>query len=264
MAYLKNITHSYFFVCCIVFWDNRNVILLKINIYMGQIIMTVEAINWAEGNVGHVNVRLNSGSCQIDWGDGHISNCRTSGYKEQPEWLYCLHAYPHSCKATQERFNIIISSDSDNIIGIMADSGDMDVVDIDIRGCQSLVYFEASFLIAHFDLTNNPGIQVMNLRGEACALADFSNSRELRELYFGYAGGERCGDVKILNLTKCNKLEYLECRHADHLTHIAISNQSVLKEFVYDENTPLSEKSLEIIKRIIERNEGKIIKLNDK
>ena len=58
---------------------------------MGQIIMTVEAINWTEGNVGHVHVCLNGGSCRIDWGDGLITNCRTSVHKKQPEWLVPLH-----------------------------------------------------------------------------------------------------------------------------------------------------------------------------
>ena len=64
-------------------------------------------------------------------------------------------------------------------------------------------------------------------------------------------------------MTQCNKLEYLECCHAYCLAHIAISNQSALKEFVYDENTPLNEKSLEIMKRIIERNGGEITKYSD-
>ena len=230
---------------------------------MGQIIMTVEAINWTEGNVGHVHVCLNGGSCRIDWGDGHITNCRTSMHEEQPEWLYDLHIYPSSCKAAHERFDIFISSDRDNIVGIMADSGDMDVVNIDISGCQSLVYFEASYLIDHFDLTTNPGIRSMDLKGEACGLADFSNSTELKELYFGYTGGGRHKTGKILNLTKCNKLECLECCHAYELTHIAISNRSALKKLVFDDHTPLSDKPLEIIKRIVERNGGEIVKIND-
>lgn len=231
---------------------------------MGQIIMTVEAINWTEGNVGHIHVCLNGGSCRIDWGDGHISTCCASMYVKQPEWLYYLYVYPNGCKATQERFDIVISSDSDNIVGIMADSGDMDVADIDISGCQSLVHFEASYLIDHFDLTTNPGILNMNLKGEACGLADFSNSTELKELYYCFTGGGGRHDAKAkLDLTKCDKLEYLECCYAHELTHIAISNRSALKKLVFDENTPLSDKSIEIIKRIVERNGGEIVKIND-
>ena len=63
--------------------------------------------------------------------------------------------------------------------------------------------------------------------------------------------------MKKLDLAKCDKLEYLDCRCAHSLTHIAISNRSSLKKFEYDDNTPLSGKYLEIIKRIIERNNVK-------
>lgn len=227
---------------------------------MGQIIMTVEAINWTGGDMGSVSVCLSGGSCRIDWGDGHISKLRTSMHKEQPEWLGDAHFYPSNCKAARERFNIIISSNSDNIVGIWADSGEMDIANIDISGCQSLVHFAASYLIDHFDLTTNPGIQSMDLKGEACGLADFSNSAELKELYFCNTGGGRHETGKILDLTKCDKLEYLECCHAYELTHIAISNRSALKKLVFDEHTPLSDKSLEIIKRIVERNGGEIVK----
>lgn len=230
---------------------------------MGQIIMTVEGINWTEGDVGHVHVCLNGGSCRIDWGDGHISKCRTNVYEKRPEWLYDSHIYPRGCQETQERFDIVISSDSDNIVGILANSGDMDVVNIDIHGCQSLTYFKASYLIDHFNLATNPGIRNIRLEGKACGLADFSNSTELKELYFGYTGGGRHKAGKILNLTKCDKLEYLECFHAHELTHIAISNRSALKKLVFDEHTPLSDKSIEIIKRIVERNGGEIVKIND-
>lgn len=227
---------------------------------MGQIIMTVKAIDWTEGNVGHVMAYLNGGSCRIDWGDGCAQSLQTDKCNNQPEVLYVLHAYPQRSKAAGELFNIIITSDEDNIVGIRASSGEMDVDDIDIRSCQSLEYFEASYLIRHFDLGGNPSIKKIYLTGEACSIADFSNNTELRELYFGYTGGGRYDAPKILDLTKCDKLEYLECCHAYNLTHIAISNQSSLKEFVYDENTPLNEKSFAIIKRIIERNGGKITK----
>jgi len=231
---------------------------------MGQIIMTVKAIDWTEGNVGHVGVCLNGGSCRIDWGNGRTSTCCTSMYEKQPEWLGGMYVYPNSCKAAQKRFDIKISSDSDNIVGIMADSGDMDVEDIDISGCQSLVYFKASYLIDHFDLTTNLGILSINLKGEACGLADFSNSTELRELYYCFTGGDGRHEAKAkLDLTKCDKLEYLECCYAHELTHIAISNRSALKKLVFDENTPLSDKSIKIIKRIVERNGGEIVKINN-
>lgn len=40
---------------------------------MGTIRMTVKAIDWTQGDVGHVSVALRGGSCRIDWGDGASS-----------------------------------------------------------------------------------------------------------------------------------------------------------------------------------------------
>ena len=215
---------------------------------MGQIVMTVRAIDWSQGNVGHVHVLLDGGSCRIYWGDGHETRLETGMFTEQPELLYAYHVYPIRCKEAGTCYDIIISSDEDNIVGINADSGDMNVDDIDIRECQSIRYFNASHLISHFDLTGNPGIWQVDLAGEACAIADFSNSKELKTLYYRFASGGR----KKLDLSKCDNL----------LEHIAISNRSALKNFVYDDLSPLKAKSLEVIQRIVERNGG-VIEYND-
>ena len=66
--------------------------------------------------------------------------------------------------------------------------------------------------------------------------------------------------MKRLDLSKCNELEYLECHYAHGLTDIVISNRSALKELVYDDNTPLSDRTLRVVRRIIERNGGEIIR----
>ena len=91
----------------------------------------------------------------------------------------------------------------------------------------------------------------MELQGKACALADFSNSSELRELSveYGDAGFTR------LDLTGCDKLETLNCRLNNHLTRIAISNRSALKEVVY-ESTPLVGRCLEVLDRIVVHQNG--------
>ena len=162
--------------------------------------------------------------------------------------------YPESIRKDEDRFVIIIFSDSDNITGILASRGEMQVEYIDISGCQSLSYFHASWLIDHFDLRTNPGIKRVHLQGEACAIADFSNSRELIELSVEY------GDKTFtkLDLTGCDRLETLYCNYNHHLTRIAISNRSALKEFVYGA-TPLDSRSLEVLNMIIVcRNSGTI------
>lgn len=214
---------------------------------MGQIIIKARALDWTEGNVGHVHVRLDGGTCKVDWGDGHTSGLAARGL----EWVTADHVYPEGSRKSGDRFYIVISSCSENITGILASRGDMQVEDIDISGCQSLTYFHASWLIDHFDLRKNPGIRKIELQGKACALADFSNSRELREL------SVECGDDSFtrLDLTGCDKLETLNCRLNNHLTRIAISNRSALKEVVY-ESTPLVGRCLEVLDRIVVRQNG--------
>ena len=214
---------------------------------MGQIIIKARALDWTEGNVGHVHVQLDGGTCKVDWGDGHTSSLTARG----PEWVTADHVYPESSRKSGDRFYIVISSCSRNITGILASLGEMQIEDIDISECQSLGYFHASWQIDHFDLRTNPGIRKVELRGKACDLADFSNNRELRELNIGY--GE--DNFTRLDLTGCDKLETLNCRCNYHLARIAISNRSVLKEVVY-ESTPLEGRCLDILDRIVVRQNG--------
>lgn len=214
---------------------------------MGQIIIKARALDWTEGNVGHVHVRLDGGTCKVDWGDGHTSGLAARGL----EWVTADHVYPEGSRKSGDRFYIVISSCSENITGILASRGEMQVEDIDMSRCQSLTYFYASWQIDHFDLRTNPGIMKVELRGKACAIADFSNSRELREL------SVECGDDSFtrLDLMGCDKLETLNCRLNNHLTRIAISNRSALKEVVY-ESTPLVGRCLEVLDRIVVRQNG--------
>ena len=88
-------------------------------------------------------------------------------------------------------------------------------------------------------------------QGRGCTIADFSNSRELRKLSveYGDAGFTR------LDLTGCDKLETLNCRLNNHLTRIAISNRSALKEVVY-ESTLLEGRCLDVLDRIVVRQNG--------
>ena len=39
--------------------------------------MTVKAIDWTQGDVGHVAVALRDGTCRIDWGDGRTSSVKS-------------------------------------------------------------------------------------------------------------------------------------------------------------------------------------------
>lgn len=220
---------------------------------MGQIIMTIRAINWIGGNCGCLGVYLNKGSCKIDWGDGCMSTILA---RTENEFTGASHLYARPSKKAGSQFDIIITSNSNNnVVGLIAGSGEMNVDNVDISGCQTLKYFSADWLISRFDLKTNPGIEKIHLSG-ACEIADFSGSTELRELKF------TCNyKVSTLDLSKCDQLEYLDCSTAQDLTDIKIGNRCALKKIIYNDCTPLNYRTLEILNRIVvDKNGGEIIK----
>ena len=82
--------------------------------------MTVKAIDWTEGDVGKIHVKLKRGSCRIDWGDGKS----TSLFTYTQDWVSANHQYPSRCKVSGEMYEITISSLEDNITGFRVSSGD--------------------------------------------------------------------------------------------------------------------------------------------
>ena len=47
--------------------------------------MTLRAINWTEGEVGHIHLRMRPGECRVDWGDGRSEVIRRCGLARGPE-----------------------------------------------------------------------------------------------------------------------------------------------------------------------------------
>ncbi|MBO8474132.1 MAG: hypothetical protein IAB91_02415, partial [Bacteroidetes bacterium] len=200
---------------------------------MGKITMTVRADSHPEyGNIADFRLMLNGGYCTVNWGDGSTTTHHAEGDEQ-----HIRHTYPQECLETEQTFGITISSDEDNIIGISIGNqfAYMNVKDIDISGCQSLLYFAAGS-IEHFDLTTNPGIRELELETEACWTADFSNSRELKKLSLNYAflGAPYDDILARIDLSKCCKLEILTCMHNLYM-EIVLPKHSALKEFVYSE-----------------------------
>ena len=145
--------------------------------------MTLRAINWTEGEVGHVHLRMRPGECRVDWGDGRsdILRATTEG------WYNVHHAYRESCKETEELFHISITASGDGLItGFVAGSGDMMVADVDLSGCPALEYLKADWLIERLDVTTNPGIKEMNLGGDAASLVDLSKFSVDYDEAFGF------------------------------------------------------------------------------
>ena len=219
-----------------------------------QIKMTVNTFGNDKftGYAGNVYVLLDGGSCHIDWGDGHASELHANG----TELLYGLHTYSPKCTSRQ----ITITSDKENIIGIIADDDNSicaHIEAIDISGCQSLKYFGTTS--DNFDISTNPGIKAIDLVQMPCPSLDFSNSNELESLFIQSCLGGR-EKVQQLDLTKCNKLEYLACYYNSELTDISVSDDSAMKTLIY-KKTPLSDSSLDRLRKVINRNGGEIRKL---
>lgn len=148
-------------------------------------------------------------------------------------------------------FEITISSLEDNITGFRVSSGDMMVADVDLSECQSLEYIYSSWLIEKLDITTNPEIKEIDVSGDAADLVDLSQSTGLESLKC------RFSKRKILNLSRCNRLVYLDCRNNHSLKKLAISNRSVIKDVLLYE-TELDESSMKYLEEAIERNEGEI------
>lgn len=209
--------------------------------------MTLRAINWTEGEVGHVHLRMRPGECRVDWGDGRSEEIRAT----TEDWYNVHHAYREICKETEELFHISITASGDGLItGFVAGSGDMMVADVDLSGCPALEYLKADWLIERLDVTTNPGIKEMNLGGDAASLVDLSCSRDLEKLEV------RCSKLKKLKLSRCDSLQELTLLCNLELSHVSVSNRSGLKSLKLIDTPLLSEKCLEYLDRALERNGG--------
>lgn len=121
------------------------------------------------------------------------------------------------------------------------------VTDLELRECQSLEYLSASYLIEKLDITTNPGIKEINVCGDAADLIDLSRSFGLERLICSFS------HRKSLNLSRCNKLTYLECEGNYDLKKLAVSNNSVLRTVLLGE-TELDVKSMKYLSETLKRN----------
>lgn len=103
------------------------------------------------------------------------------------------------------------------------------------------------------DITTNPEIKEIDVSGDAADLVDLSQSTGLERLKCRFC------KRKTLNLSRCNRLVYMDCRNNYSLKKLAISNRSLIKEVLLYE-TELDERSMKYLEESIERNKGEITK----
>lgn len=211
--------------------------------------MTVKAIDWTQGDVGHVSVALRGGSCRIDWGDGRTSSIRS---RTNDESMICAdHVYPRGCMKSSDIFEIIIISDNDNLIGFYSGCIDMEILKLDLKGCPELEKLILSGCVRDVTFRNNPNLKELDITGDAGVNMNFSNNKNLEILKL-----HSC-DMRKLDISKCDKLWYLDCGYS-RLQEIAVSNNSALTELIFWFECPLSQRSLYFIKRALERNNGEL------
>lgn len=217
---------------------------------MGQIIMTAQEPWPSEENfIGDIRVILSGGTCRIDWGDG-----ADLLYEADGKELHVQHTYLKKNPETEETYVIKIYSDEENITGIYAECGDLNVIDIDISHCRSLRYF-ASLSASHFDLRTNPELTKVDIEGDFYENADFSNSQNLKELSINltYAIG--------IDLSNCSRLEKFKCTAVLEPDKITLPKYFPLKEFTFDESIwwCFTKRQLKKIVSVIEHNGGKMV-----
>lgn len=87
------------------------------------------------------------------------------------------------------------------------------------------------------------------------AILDLTQNQDLEQLEIrGY-------DKERLDLSKCDKLWYLDCTSSG-MKEIAISNNSVLKEVIFWDHCPLNERSKRFINKVLALNDGSITIFN--
>ena len=211
--------------------------------------MTVKAIDWTQGDVGHVAVALRDGACRIDWGDGRTSSVKSRINDES--MIYADHVYPRGCKKSSDIYEIIITSDNDNIIGFYSGCFDMSILKLDIKGCPELEKLILSGSVRDVTFRNNPNLKELDITGDDGVDMNFSNNKNLEILKL-----HSC-DIRKLDISKCDKLWHLDCGYSK-LQEIAVSNNSALTELIFWYECNLSQKSQYFINKTLERNDGKL------
>ena len=215
--------------------------------------MTVKAIDWTQGDVGHVSVALRGGSCRIEWGDGHTSSIKAHPYEVLSQ--HVSHGYPSRCKKSGDVFEVVISSSGDNIMSFDTGCIDMAICEVDLSKCPELESLHLTGPVNKIDTRFNKSLKELSIHDAYEMILDLTQNQDLEQLEIrGY-------DKERLDLSKCDKLWYLDCG-SSRMKEIAISNNSVLKEIIFWDHCPLNERSMRFINKALTLNDGNITILN--
>lgn len=220
---------------------------------MGTIRMKIQALDWTMGEVGNVFIALKEGECMIDWGDGHTSVIQAHPREVYPQ--YVSHVYPSNCKSSGDIFDVVISSTEDNIVFLNTGCIDMAILELDISRCPELERLHLTGPVRKINTSCNKSLKELSIHDACEMILDLTQNQDLEQLEIrGY-------DKERLDLSKCDKLWYLDCG-SSRMKEIAISNNSVLKEVIFWDHCPLNERSMRFINKVLALNDGSITIFN--
>ncbi len=213
---------------------------------MEKIIAHIRPIDWTEGDVYGVHLRLAGTKpfATINWGDG----------KKDTYWgneIYSHHIYP---KDSSLYFIIEVEINADEILYADPCGGDVENILFDFSQAPST----REIGIQNFEnvIFDNPNLENLSMTIILGKEYDLSKCPNLRHLIFSPATGMGC---RKLDLSKCHKLESFSCWGylGPDLKNLIIANDAPLKEIDITGHD-LHHSCLAAIHRIIERNNGTI------
>ena len=189
----------------------------------------------------------------IDWGDGHTSVIQAHPREVYPQ--YVSHVYPSNCKSSGDIFDVVIRSTEDNIVFLNIGCIDMAILDLDISRCPELERLHLTGPVRKINTSCNKSLKELSIHDAYEMSLDLTQNQDLEQLEIrGY-------DKERLDLSKCDKLWYLDCG-SSRMKEIAISNNSVLKEVIFWDYCPLNERSMRFINKVLALNNGNITIFN--
>lgn len=214
---------------------------------MEKIIAHIRPIDWTEGDVYGVHLRLAGTKpfATIHWGDG----------KKDTYWgneIYSHHIYP---KDPSLYFIIEVEINADEILYADPCGGDVENILFDFSQAPSTREIE----IENFEkvIFDNPNLEHLSMRILLGKEYDLSKCPNLKSLMFSPAD---CRHTIDLDLSQCHKLEEFSCFGylGSDVRRITFANDAPLKEIDITGHD-LHPSCLVAIHRIVERNNGTII-----
>lgn len=214
-----------------------------------RIVIKLHALNWMMGEFAYFEIELSdAGYLTVDWGNGKTSSYRP---RYKGETLRPEHDYGKNAKTGEQHFTVILESHCATIQSFHTGCIDMAIDDIDICDSPSVESLNMCSL-GEIDLSPITALKHLVCQGSEATTLDFRSNTNLETLDC------RFSKVQRLLLSRCNNLKEIDCSYCHDLREITLGNDSQLQEIVLPDNQSLKSKSLEYVRKTIEKNHGKI------